>query len=117
MKRSITRTYWVETPNKWLADSSGTIWEYGQYKNCYLCVRKDKNGKYIPSVNGCINIRTENWDFSNNEPMRFETLEQAQKHCMDYMDQRRAEEKAAYASNEKALHVYLKAYSQSQNEE
>ena len=113
MKRSITRTPWVEVSNKWLADSSGTIWEYGQYRNCYLCVRKTSEGKFVPSAAGSTNIHTENWSFNGHKPMQFDTLEAAQKQCMDYVDKLRAEEKSKFATNEEAFRVYLKAYSES----
>jgi hypothetical protein len=113
MKRSITRTPWVEVSNKWLADPSGTIWEYGQYGNCYLCVRKNREGKFIPSVAGSTNIYTENWSFTNHKPMQFDMLEAAQKQCMDYVDKLRAEEKNEYSTKEYAFRVYLKAYSES----
>jgi len=113
MKRSITRTPWCEVTNKWLADPSGKIWEYGQYRNCYLCVRKTIEGKFLPSVSGSTNIYTENWNFNNHKPMLFDSLEAAQKQCMDYVDMVRAEEKSKFSSNEEGFRVYLKAYSES----
>lgn len=113
MKRSIVRTPWYEVSNKWLADCSGTIWEYGQYRNCYLCVRKTSEGKFVPSAAGSTNIHTENWSFNGHKPMQFDTLEAAQKQCMDYVDKLRAEEKSKFATNEEAFRVYLKAYSES----
>jgi len=93
MKRSIARSPLIETPNVWLNRYEGQ-WEYGDYKCCYLTVRKTKEGKYRPCVNGCNNIHIENWVFNDPRPVLFDTLEEAQAHAFKYMDTLRAREAA-----------------------
>lgn len=95
MKRSVARSPLIETPNKWLYTPNG-IWEYGDYKCVYLCVRKTEDGKFIPTANGSPNVRIENWDFLNNDYMYFDTLEEAQNHLFKYVDNIRAQEAANF---------------------
>lgn len=100
----------LEFPNKWLKKENADIWEYGSYKSCYLCVRKTDEGKYLPTINGSPNIRIDGWTFSNNTPMLFDSLEEAQQHCFTYMDTIRAGEKAQSKTNEQYLKNFLQAY-------
>ena len=113
MKRSILRSPLVETPNKWLQTAPGVDqWEYGDYKCCMLSVRKTKEGKYKPCVNGCNNIHLENWVFNDPRPVLFDTLKEAQDHAFKYMDKLRARENEEYKQNKENLKIYLNAYVQ-----
>jgi hypothetical protein len=96
MGKATYKSKLVAEPNTWHENEFGNIWEYGNYKNCYLCVRKTDDGKYLPTVNGSPNVRIDNWSFHNNEPLLFDRLEDAQQHLFKYMDHVRAEEAAKY---------------------
>lgn len=100
----------LEFPNKWLKKENADIWEYGNYKCCYLCVRKTDEGKFLPTINGSPNIRIDNWSFNNNTPLLFDTLEEAQQHCFKYMDNVRAREKEQAQNNAAYLKEFLARY-------
>ena len=113
MKRSIARSPLIETPNKWIQTAEGVDqWEYGDYKHCLLSVRKTKEGKYKPCVNGCNNIHIENWTFNDPVPVLFDTLEEAQRHAFKYMDNLRAKEGQENKLKQEQLKIYLNAYVQ-----
>lgn len=95
MKRSVVRSPFVETPNKWIYVPED-VWVYGDYKCVRLSVRKTDEGKYVPTANGSPNVRIENWDFLNNDSMFFDTLEEAQNHLFKYVDNIRAREAAEF---------------------
>ena len=104
MKRSILRSPLVETPHKWIQTAPGVDQcEYGDYKCCLLSVRKTKEGKYKPCVNGCNNIHLENWVFNDPRPVLFDTLKEAQNHAFKYMDNLRAREEEQYKQNKENL--------------
>ena len=112
MKRSILRSPLVETPNKWLKHPTADQWEYGDYKCCYISIRKTEEGKFKPCVNGCNNIHIENWKFNDPRPVLFDTLEQAQNHAFKYMDNLRAREAEQAKQTQEHLKIYLNAYVQ-----
>lgn len=105
MKRSIAKSPLIETPNKWLQTSEIT-WEYGDYKHCYLYVRKTKEGKFKPCVNGCNNLHLENWKYNDPRPLLFETLKEAQDHTFKYMDNLRAQEAVEAEKIREGLKIY-----------
>lgn len=96
--------------NTWVEWPGGRMWEYKYYKCCMLGVSKDDDGKYIPLINGSGNIKMENWSFLDNEPLRFDTLEEAQLYTMKYMDYIRAKEVEEFKRNEAYRMNLLKAY-------
>jgi hypothetical protein len=113
MKRSIARSPLIETPNKWIQTAEGIDqWEYGDYKCCLLSVRKTKDGKYRPCVNGCNNLHLENWVFNDPRPVHFDTLKEAQNHAFKYMDNLRAREAREFKLKQDELKIYLNAYVQ-----
>lgn len=112
MKRSILRSQLVETPNVWIKHPIADHWEYGNYKCCYLSIRKTEEGKYKPCVNGCNNVRIDNWTFNDPNPLLFDTLESAQEHLFKYMDNLRAREAEQAKQNKEFLKIYLNAYVQ-----
>lgn len=109
MGKARYRSPLIVRPNEWIKCETADIWEYGNYKCLYLCVRKDGE-TYIPSVNGNVNIRIENWSFDNNEPMRFPSLSAAQEHVMKYVDHIRDREAEEAKKNQEYLKSFLKAY-------
>lgn len=105
MKRSIVRSPVVETPNKWL-NTFENQWEYGDYKCCYLTVRKTKEGKYKPCVNGCNNLHLDNWVYNDPRSLLFDTLKEAQDHAFKYMDVMREKERLEAESIREGLKIY-----------
>ena len=105
MKRTLLRSPVVETPHKWLNSFEGQ-WEYGEYKYCYLTVRRTQEGKYKPCVNGCNNLHLENWKFNDPRPLLFDTLEEAQQHAFKYMDALRDREAAELIKIKEGLRAY-----------
>lgn len=100
----------LEFPNKWHKAENADIWEYGNYKCCYLCVRKTEENKFLPTVNGSCNIRTKNWIFTDNTPLLFDTLEEAQQQCFKYMDAIREDELQQSKNNAAYLKQFLARY-------
>lgn len=107
MKRTIARSPLLEKPNVWHKHPTADHWEYGNYKCCYLSVRKTEDGKYRPSVNGSNNIRIENWVFNDPVPLEFDTLEEAQNHAFKYLDALRAKEAAEFEKVREGLKIYV----------
>ena len=98
-----------ERLDKWI-EVSPNCWEYLFYKYCMLTVRRDKDGKYIAAVNGCTNIKIDNWKFNDPDILKFDTLEDAKNHAMRYMDDIREKEKEEAKRNEAYRMSLLRAY-------
>lgn len=75
-------------------------------------MRKTKEGKYKPCVNGCNNIHIDNWVFNDPRPVLFDTLKEAQDHAFKYMDVLRAKEAQENKQIQQQLKIYLNAYVQ-----
>lgn len=73
-------------PNTWHADENGCVWEYGSYRYCYLVIRLDGNGKYIPSVGSFTGIGYNDKKTPASGRFEYDTLEQAKQHLYDYVD-------------------------------
>lgn len=108
MKRSIVRSPLVETPNKWIKHPTVDQWEYGDYKCCYLSIRKTEDGKYKPCVNGSNNIQIENWKFNDPKPVLLDTLKEAQDYLFKYMDGVRAREAKEYEQIREGMKIMNK---------
>lgn len=98
-----------ERLDKWIEVDPG-CWEYIYYKYCMLTVRRDKDGKYIGAVNGDVNVKIEDWKFNDPDILKFDTVEDAQKHLMAYMDNLRQKEAEEAQRNEAYRMALLKAY-------
>jgi hypothetical protein len=72
-----------QAASKW-ADLGCGIWERWDYKYCYLVIRQDDNGKFIPSVNGSIDLHMTH--AVDNTAILCESLEQAKQTIYDYID-------------------------------
>ncbi len=112
MGKARYRSPLIETPHKWLKKENADIWEYGNYKYCTLTVVRFDEG-YKPYVNGCNNLHLDRWRFNDPRPLILATLEEAQSHCMKYMDQLRADEKRQSLVNTALLQSHLRSYVQS----
>ena len=72
-----------QAASKW-KDLGCGLWERWDYKCCYLTIRQDKNNKFIPTVNGSLDLRmTRTVD---NTPILCNTLEEAKQTIYDYID-------------------------------
>ena len=69
--------------SKW-KDLQCGIWERWDYKCCYLVIRQTNEDKFIPSVNGSIDLHMTH--AVNNIPLLCESLEEAKKTIYTYID-------------------------------
>jgi len=86
MKRIALRSPCVETPNKWLGSEKTGTWQYGDYRRCYLTIRKLDNGKYRPNVGSEGNIPLPDKPVPAEGYFQFETFEEASEHVFKYVD-------------------------------
>lgn len=86
MGKARYRSRLVDEPNKWHGDESGTVWEYGDYRYCYLTIRKLENGKYKPALGAFNNIDYPGYELPACGYFEYDTFEQAAKHCFEYVD-------------------------------
>jgi hypothetical protein len=76
----------IEFPNKWFGSEETGTWEYGNYRYCYLTVRKLDNGKYRPNVGAFGDIPTPDAPLPKEGYFQFDTFEEAAKHVFKYVD-------------------------------
>ena len=69
--------------SKW-KDLQCGIWERWDYKCCYLVIRQTNEDKFIPSVNGSIDLHMTH--AVDNTAILCESLEQAKQTIYDYID-------------------------------
>ena len=86
MGRGGYRSPAIETPNEWLGDETGTTWEYGDYRHCYLTIRKLANGKYKPAQGAFNDIDYPGYDLPACGYFEYDTFEEASNHCFEYVD-------------------------------
>ena len=86
MGKARYRSPTVETPNKWLGDEKLGSWQYGDYRYCYLTIRRLDNGKYKPALGSFNDIPYPGHDLPECGYFEYNTLEEAKKHCFEYVD-------------------------------
>lgn len=86
MGRGGYRSPAIEMPNEWLGDETGTTWEYGDYRHCYLTIRKLTNGKYKPAQGAFNDIDYPGHDLPACGYFEYDTFEEAANHCFEYVD-------------------------------
>lgn len=86
MKRGGYRSPTVEKPHEWIGDDAVGIWHYGDYRCCYLTVRRLDNNMYKPSLGSENNIPYPNHDLPDVGYFEYPTLHEAKKHCFEYVD-------------------------------
>jgi hypothetical protein len=87
MKRGLARSPLLDQPNTWLSTGTRTgLWEYGNYRHCYLVIRQLENGKFMPMVGAWGAIETPDVPLPDEGYHQFDTLEQAQNFLYKYVD-------------------------------
>jgi hypothetical protein len=76
----------IITPNKWLGSYDVGLWEYGNYRHCYLTIRRLDNGKFKPAIGACNDIPYPGYDLPKCGYFEYSTLEEAKKHLFEYVD-------------------------------
>ena len=85
MGKARYRSPLIQTPNEWLGDDDNG-YEYGDYRYCYLTIRRLENKKYQPAVGAFTNIPYPGHDLPTSGRFEYDTLEQAKKHLFEYVD-------------------------------
>lgn len=86
MKRTTLKSRCVEVPNKWHGNENNGAWEYGDYRRCYLTIRKLDNGKYRPNVGSDGNIPLPDKPLPPEGYFQFDTFEEAANYVFKYVD-------------------------------
>lgn len=86
MKRSLLRSYLIENSNTWLTTGDTGLWEYGNYRHCYLVVRRLENGKFKPMIGAVGDIEVPGIPVPPEGYHQFDTLKQAQDFLFKYVD-------------------------------
>lgn len=86
MKRGLAKLPVISTPNEWLGDEKHGVWEYGNYRHCYLTIRRLDNGKYRPNLGSDGNVPLADKPLPVEGYFQYDTFEQAAKHLFDYVD-------------------------------
>lgn len=80
--RSVT----ISEPKKWHGDEASGYWVYGDYRCCYLTIRKLDNNKYRPGIGSETNIGYPGKDLPSSGRFEYNTFEEAEKHLYEYVD-------------------------------
>ena len=83
-KATTYRSILIQEPNKWHANND--TWQYGNYRYCYLTIRKLDNNKYKPALGAFNDIPYPGHDLPSCGYFEYDTLEEAQKHLFEYVD-------------------------------
>lgn len=86
MKRSITRIPLVAEPNKWHGNDKNGVWEYGDYRCCYLVIRRLENGKFRPNLGACGDVSFPGMPLPAEGYFQYDTFKQAENHLFAYVD-------------------------------
>lgn len=86
MGKARYRSPLIDTPNKWLGHETGTTWEYGNYRHCYLTIRKLPNGKFKPAQGAFNDLDYPGHDLPACGYFEYDTFEEAANHCFEYVD-------------------------------
>lgn len=70
-------------PTTW--HNTGSVWEYGDYRMCYLVVRLTEEG-YVPSVGSRVEVEYPGHRLPKSGRFTYATLEEAQNHLFRYVD-------------------------------
>lgn len=84
MGKATYRSPLIQEPNKW--HNIGSTWEYGNYRHCYLTIRKLDNGKYKPAIGSQGDIAYPGHELPKCGYFEYDTLEEAKKHLFEYTD-------------------------------
>lgn len=76
----------VLEPDIWHGSEKTGVWERGNYRLCYLTIRRTDEGKFIPAVSGCSDINYPNVPLPPNKRFEYDTFEQAENHLFKYVD-------------------------------
>lgn len=105
MGKARYRSPLYDKPNEWLSDDSSGTYEYGDYRHCYLTIRRLKNGMYQPAIGAFTDIPYPGHDLPSSGRFEYETLDQAKKHLFEYVDYiRDVYDKESMISFRKNLH-------------
>ena len=86
MKRSIARLPIVEQPNKWLGNDKHGVWERGQYRYCYLTIRRLDDGKFKAVMGASVNTSYPNVPLPECGYFAFDTFKEAEQHLYKYVN-------------------------------
>jgi hypothetical protein len=86
MKRGGYTSKLIAEPNTWHVSGNGLIHEYGNYRHCYLVVRKTDYGKYIPHIGSNATVNYPGADLPERGWFEYDTLEEAKNHMYKYVD-------------------------------
>lgn len=86
MGKDTYRSTLITSPNEWQGSEKTGIWEYGNYRYCYLTIRKLDNGMYKPALGAFNDIPYPGHDLPECRYFEYSKLEQAQKHLFEYVD-------------------------------
>lgn len=102
-KATTYRSILIQEPNKW--HNNGSVWQYGNYRYCYLTIRKLDNDKYKPAIGAQNDIPYPGHGLPSCGYFEYDTLEKAQKHLFEYVDYiRDVHDKKAKLDLQKRLH-------------
>lgn len=86
MSRGGYRSPVIDRPNEWLGDEESGTWEYGNYRYCYLTIRRLKNNKYQPALGAFTDIDYPGHPLPESKRYEYDTFQQAEKHLFEYVD-------------------------------
>jgi hypothetical protein len=86
MKRSIARLPIVEQPNKWLGNDVHGVWERGQYRCCYLTIRRLNDGKFKALLGATSDTSYPDMPLPECGYFAFDTFKEAEQHLYNYVD-------------------------------
>ena len=86
MKRSITRSPVVEEPNKWHGSAVNGAWERGQYRCCYLTIRRLDDGKFKALLGASSDTSYPDKPLPECGYFAFNTFVEAEQHLYKYVD-------------------------------
>ena len=86
MKRSIARLPVVEEPNKWHGNDAHGVWERGQYRCCYLTIRRLNDGKFKALLGAASDTSYPGMPLPECGYFAFNTFVEAEQHLYKYVD-------------------------------
>lgn len=86
MKRSIARLPILNEPNKWIGDDKFGIWERGQYRCCYLTIRRLADGKFKALLGAVADTSYPDAPLPECGYFAFDTFKEAEQHLYNYVD-------------------------------
>lgn len=88
MKRSIARLPIVNEPNKWHGSDTNGVWERGQYRCCYLTIRRLDDGKFKALLGASSDTSYPGTPLPECGYFAFNTFKEAEQHlynCVNYI--------------------------------